>query len=97
MSLTIIDVCSLGATIVTRFFGVMSIFTLAKTKIIPGYKINMHLRKINCQLMKRQTFPSEPVCNPVPISHGHAFTEDRSKQPGFVYPQKTELDFYQNK
>jgi hypothetical protein len=45
MSLTVIDVCSLRATIFARFFGVMTIFTLAKTKIIPGFKINMHLRK----------------------------------------------------
>jgi hypothetical protein len=45
MSLTVIDVCSLRATIFAGFVGVMSIFALAKTKIIPGFKINTHLRK----------------------------------------------------
>jgi hypothetical protein len=43
--LLIIDECPLRATIFARFFRVMSIFTLAKTKIIPGFKINMHLWK----------------------------------------------------
>jgi hypothetical protein len=38
MSLTVIDVCLLRATIFVRFFAVISIFTLAKTKIIPGLK-----------------------------------------------------------
>jgi hypothetical protein len=45
MSLTVIDVCSLRATISVHFFGVMSIFTLAEANIIPGSKINTHLRK----------------------------------------------------
>jgi hypothetical protein len=45
MPLTIIDVFSLRATIFARFFGVMSIFTLEETKIIPRFKINRHLGK----------------------------------------------------
>jgi hypothetical protein len=44
-SLTFIDVRSLRAKICARFFGVMSIFTLAKTKIIPEFKINTYMRK----------------------------------------------------
>jgi hypothetical protein len=43
--------------------------------------------------MTRQPFPSEAVCEPVPNSQGHAFTETRGKQPGFDYLQPTELDF----
>jgi hypothetical protein len=45
MPLTVIDVCSLRVIIFARFFGVISISTLANTKIIPGFKISKHLRK----------------------------------------------------
>jgi hypothetical protein len=80
---------------------VMSIFTLAKSNIIPGLKINTHLRKTqtvnwwsdNLSLRNQ----SEPVCNAVPISQGHAFTETLGEQLGFDYLQPTELDFYRNK
>jgi hypothetical protein len=97
MSLTLIDVCSLKATIFACFFGVMSIFTLTKTKNYPRVQNQHALAKgTSCQLMKWQPFASEPVCKPVPISQGHAFTEIRGKKSVFDYLQLTELDFYQN-
>jgi hypothetical protein len=65
----------------------VSIFTLAKPKIIPGFKINMHLWKTQAvnwwsRNLSRQN-QSELFCKLVPISQGHAFTETRFKQTGF--------------
>jgi hypothetical protein len=95
------SMCSLWATIVARFLGLMSIFTLAKTKTIPGLRINTHLQKTRAVNwwsgnLSRQN-QSEPVCKPLPIGQGHAFTEIRGKHSGFDYLQPTELDFYRNK
>lgn len=84
-----------------HFFGVMSIFTFTKTKIIPGFKINTHLQKTqavnwwNDNLSHQDQ--SEPVFKPIPINQGHAFTETQGKQPSFDHLQPTELDFYWNK
>jgi hypothetical protein len=97
MSLTVIDVCSLRATIFAPFFGVIPIFTLAKAKIIPGYKIDTHLRKskaVNWWSAKLSSSKqSELVCKSVPNSQDHAFTETRDKQPGFDHLQPKELQF----
>jgi hypothetical protein len=101
MCLTVIDVCSLRTTVFAYFFGVMSIFTLTKRKIISGFKISMHLWKTQSVNWwsgnLSHSNPSELVCKPVPSSQRHAFTETRGKEPSFVYLQPTELDFYQNK
>jgi hypothetical protein len=96
-SFRVTDVCSLRATAFVRFFEVMSIPTFAKTNY-PRVR-NQHpvAKDTSCQLMKRQPFPSEPVCKPVPISKVHTFEETRGKQPGFDYLQPTELDFDRNK
>jgi hypothetical protein len=60
VSLTVIDVCSSKAKLCARFFGVMFTFTFAK-----NYRRVQNKRPFaidtSCQLMKRQTFPSEPV------------------------------------
>jgi hypothetical protein len=55
--LTVIDVCSLKATIFARFFGAMSIFTLAKTNLSQGSKSSRTCERHKLSSDEAATFP----------------------------------------